>query len=91
MDTAFDEISTHEFYTYGNTSCHAKVLYSKQFKKHYIGLIKESRFITEEGEQKIKKSFVLYTITAAEHLAVHLEEILMNAKQHAGKIQYVLF
>ena len=72
MDPAFDELSTYEFYTFGNTSCHAKVLYSKQFKKHYIGLMKESRFITNEVEQKCTKSFVLYTIAAVEHLAVQL-------------------
>ena len=53
--------------------------------------MKESRFITNEGEQKSTKSFMLYTITAVEHLATHLEEILKNAKQHAGKILYMLY
>ena len=91
MDPAFDELSTYEFYTFGNTTCNAKVLFSKQFKKHYIGLMKETRFITNEGEQKSTKSFVLYTIAAVEHLAVQLEEILKDAKQHAGKILYMLY
>ena len=50
MNSAFDELSTCEFSTFGNTACHAKVLYSKQFKKHYIGLMKELRFINNEGE-----------------------------------------
>ena len=91
MDPSFDELSMYEFYTFGNTSCHAKVLYSKHFKKHYIWLIKQSRFITNEGEEKSTKSFVLYTIAAVEQLAVQLEEILKNAKEHAGKILYMLY
>ena len=84
MSSSFSELNSLEFFNFRNTSCQAKVIHSNDYNKNYVGLYKETKYINEAGELKQSRNYVLYTISAAEHLYARLGEIIENAKQLSG-------
>lgn len=84
MAPTYSTLKELEFYSYGKTFCKARVVQLDEFKKNYISLSKESTFTNESGEQKTSRSFVVYTIPAAEKLLSLLGSLIEDAKCLSG-------
>ena len=51
MERAFDQLDSRIFYSWFDTHCSVDTLYSKQYKKVYVRLCKESKY-KNDGEEK---------------------------------------
>ena len=63
MSSSCSELISVEFLNIRNTSCQAKVNYSNDYNRNYVGLYKETKYINEASELKQSRNYVLYTIT----------------------------
>ena len=81
MEQAFDQLHSRIFYFWFNTHCGVDTIYSKQYKKVYVRLCKETNY-KNDGEDKQSKNFVLYTVNAAEELVMILGDVVNFAKKN---------
>ena len=72
MSSSFSILNSVEFFNFRNTLCQTKIIYSNDYNKNFVGLYKETKYINKSGELKQSRNYVLYTITAAEHLYARL-------------------
>ena len=73
------ELFSSEFYNTQDTTCKVKLVYSVENSTTYIGVFNEGDY-----QETQKKSFVLYTLSAAESLHARLGETITKSKQLNG-------
>ena len=87
MENNFTTLISLSFYLYGNTRCSVDLVYSKNCDKLYIRFFKSSDY-KKDGEDKTSRSYVLYSLLAAEALLKDLGAAINYAK-HIKGVPYI--
>ena len=87
MEDNFTTLKSLLFYSYGNTHCSVDLVFSKNYDKIYIRFFKSFDY-KKDGEDKTSRSYVLYTVLAAEALFKVLGAAINDAK-HIKGVPYI--
>ena len=79
MASNYLELFSSEFCNTKDTTCKVKLVFSLENSTPYIGVFNEGDY-----QESQKKSFVLYTLSAAEALYTQLGETITKSKQLNG-------
>ena len=87
MEDNFTTLKSLSFYSYGNKRCSVDLVYCKNDDMIYIRFFKSSDY-KKDGEDNTSRSYVLYTVLAAEALLKVLGNAINDAK-HIKGVPYI--